>query len=349
MKHLAILGLLVPLAMVGVLAGQDVTKGTPKQGIIKQEPSKKGQEQPHAQNHNQSAIDPPPPTAAPQPAAPTHDEAAETSRQNLQIQRWLMYFTGSLAVVGFLQLVLIGWQAVLLRKTREDVHRQADWMETQAGHMNSQVEEMKLQRKETVEEMRRQAYQMGEQAASAYRSARAASESAQAALAQIKMMKDKERARISVSISDNDVEVSPAYSFDAITIKIANDGTTSAFNVRAKGEVFGHLSEDLPPMRPFIPLTAPSVIRANNPPTYVEVILVQSEDMSGVEDSPIPYFFHIGGIVEYEDVFGESHTTTFRHRLKVNGILPIPDSKSVRIRSWGGWKSCGSPEENRAT
>jgi hypothetical protein len=175
----------------------------------------------------------------------------------------------------------------------------------------------------------------------------AAKDSAKAANDQIQMVKDKERARISVSVRDDEFEISPAYSFDAIIITIANDGTTSAFNVRAKGEVFGQPSEDLPPMRPFIPLKVPSVIRANGDPTQAEVILVQDIDLSGVEDSPIPYFFHIGGIVEYDDVFGESHETTFRYRLKVNGVLQIPDSKSVKIRSWGGWKR--TPKENRAT
>jgi hypothetical protein len=68
-----------------------------------------------------------------------------------------------------------------------------------------------------------------------------------------------------------------------------------------------------------------------------------------VEDSPVPYLFHIGGVIEYVDVFGETHKTTFRYRLQVNGVRQIPDSKSVKIRSVGGWKRFGSLEENRAT
>jgi hypothetical protein len=56
-----------------------------------------------------------------------------------------MYFTGALVIVGGLQFVGLIWQAILLRKTREEVSRQANSMETQAGRMSSQIEEMKAQ------------------------------------------------------------------------------------------------------------------------------------------------------------------------------------------------------------
>lgn len=135
-KWLGILGLLIPLAMVGTVIGQDAPQRTPKQGIVKEESSKEGQIQPQTQGNYQTA--PKAPSTATQPAAPAYDDPAETNRQNLQIQRWLMYFTGGLVGVGFLQVVLIGWQAALLRRTREEVGRQANSMEVQAGHMEDQ-------------------------------------------------------------------------------------------------------------------------------------------------------------------------------------------------------------------
>lgn len=202
---------------------------------------------------------------------------------------------------------------------------------------------------EHADELHSLAGSAAKNAEAALAAAQAAQTSADAAKSQITMVKDKERARISVSVSDDEFEVSPAYSFDAIIIKIANDGTSSAFSVKAKGEIFGQPSDQVPYMGNFIPLKVPNVIRANNDPLQAEIILVQDLDLSGVEESPVPYFFHIGGVVEYEDVFGESHKTTFRYRLQVNGVRQVPDSKSVKIRSIGGWKRCGSPEENRAT
>jgi hypothetical protein len=241
---------------------------------------------------------------------------------------------------GLITAIAAGFQVWLLFRTWRTIGRQADIMERQAS-------EAKESGAQTFAVLKEQSDNALISAESATVIAMAADKSAKAALDQIQMVKDKERARISVSVPDDKFEISPAYSFDAITIKIANDGTTSAFNVIAKAEIFGHPSEDLPPMRPFIPLTIPSVIRANSPPTHAQVILVQDFDMKSLEESPIPYFFHIGGIVEYDDVFGQSHETTFRYRLKVNGVLQIPDSENVKIRSWGGWKR--TPEENRAT
>jgi hypothetical protein len=146
-KGLVIFGVLIPLAAIGVLAGQDAPKGTPKDEIVKQEAGKKGQEQPQTQGNNQPAANPIP--TAPQPTTPQPNESAEASSENLQIQRWLMYLTGALVIVGFLQFLGIILQAALLKQTRSDVSRQADWMETQARHMNSQVELMKEQAKDT--------------------------------------------------------------------------------------------------------------------------------------------------------------------------------------------------------
>lgn len=137
LKGLAIVALLCPLAYVGVLVGQDALKGTPKDGIVKQEPSKKGQEAPHAQSNNEPTPTLPPST--PKPATPTANHYRQDSSEESQINLWLMRFTGALAVVGLLQFIAVVWQAILLRQTRGDVSRQADWIETQAGYMSKQA------------------------------------------------------------------------------------------------------------------------------------------------------------------------------------------------------------------
>ena len=95
-------------------------------------------------------------------------------------------------------------------------------------------------------------------------------------------------------------------------------------------------------------LNIPSVIRANSDPIRSEITLVQDVDMKSAASSPIPYFFHIAGVVEYEDVFGEAHRTTFRFRFQVGDVKEIPGSSSLNIKSFYGWKKCGSPEENHA-
>jgi hypothetical protein len=176
----------------------------------------------------------------------------------------------------------------------------------------------------------------------------AAEESAKAANAQIQMVRNKERARISVSVSNEEFEVGGPFSMDTKIIKISNDGLTSAFNVRAKGEIIVQPSEVLTPMYPMLPLGGvPSVIRANDEPTATEVTFLQEIDPLEMESSQERRCFHISGAVEYDDVFGEGHTTTFRYRLKIFAVR-IVDTDRVRIRSFG-WERYGSPEENHAT
>jgi hypothetical protein len=163
------------------------------------------------------------------------------------------------------------------------------------------------------------------------------------------MMKDKERARISVSISEEEFEVGGPFSLDTRMVKISNDGLTSAFNVRTKGEIIFRPSEDLEPMHPILPLSfVPSVIRANDAPIAAEVTFLQEVDPVEMENSQNRRCFHVSGMVIYDDVFGEGHTTTFRYKLHAFIATQIPDTDRVRIKGFG-WIRCGSPEENHAT
>lgn len=245
------------------------------------------------------------------------------------LSNWILAFLGVIGgVVAVITLFLI--------------KRQADIMETQANDARESGAQ-------TFAVLKEQTDNLLISAKAATVSAMAAEESSKAANAQIKMVRDKERARISVSVTANELEISPSHSFDVIPIEITNYGVTSAFGVRAKADIFGQPGDDVPYMGNFIPLSIPSVIKANSEVTRAEVILVQDIDMSGFENSPIPYFFHISGSVEYDDVFGDAHITTFRFKFKVDAAQPIAESRRWRVRSLREWKMCGSSEENRAT
>ena len=136
-KRFVVCALLTPLATVGILSGEHALKGTPKQGVIKQEPSKEGKEQPQTQPSNNPT--PNPLTAATQPTAPTANKPSQDSSEDQKIQRWLMYFTGALVIVGVLQFISIFWQAWLLRGTLREIKTQAGQMERQTAILEKSV------------------------------------------------------------------------------------------------------------------------------------------------------------------------------------------------------------------
>lgn len=131
LKGLAIVAFMCPLIVIGILAVKHVLKGTPEQGIAKSDSGQKGHANPDTQSNDQSAPKPIP--SAPQPAAPTCDEPCQNARQNLQIQKALVWLTGGLVFVGLLQVVSITWQAIVLKRTRADIHFQANQMKKQTG------------------------------------------------------------------------------------------------------------------------------------------------------------------------------------------------------------------------
>jgi hypothetical protein len=290
-------------------------------GAWSQVPGDGGGQHDKAEDKQETANPPKPVVAVESPAsANEQDYASEKSAKYpwkellapANIPNWFLVVVGAVT----------GW---LVYKTLRAIKKQADIMETGA----------------------KDARESGAEATRiALATAKAAQKSADAANAQIQMMKDKERARISVSVSNEEFE---ADMFDSITIKITNDGTTSAFDVRAKGDVYGQPSENMPSMGNFITLDIPDVVRAASGPIATDVTFTTYVDLRGFEDSPIPYYFHLGGFIEYKDVFGESHKTTFRFRLQVNGVHPVPDTDRVKIRSFSGWRRYGLPAENLAT
>ncbi len=137
LKTLAILAAFCTLAMVGLLAGQTAPFGPPKQGIAKSSDGQIGKTQAKSQSGDHATPNFLPPS--PQPATPTCDEACQQGRQNIAIQGKLELFTGLLALVGFLQVGGMVWQALLLRQTRGDIHAQVEWMRSQVQEMRAQT------------------------------------------------------------------------------------------------------------------------------------------------------------------------------------------------------------------
>lgn len=213
-------------------------------------------------------------------------------------------------------------QSKIMKDTATDVHQQADWMKTQAEQMTAQT------------------IKLGESIA-------VAQQGASAALSQIKMMKDREGARISVSINDDAVDVSPKVA-EAIGIALSNDGPSVASDVRVVAELFGQPGEGVPFMGNATPLTAQTVIRASDGPIKVFVPFASSPPgLTQVGQRTIDYYFHLSGAVEYVDVFGEKHKTTFRYRSNFTE-LNYTLNKVNTIAMVGGWRKTGKPEENEA-
>ena len=216
---------------------------------------------------------------------------------------------------------IFGVRAAL--KTLDEIKRQADLLERQTGILDQSVDV-------------------------ALESAEASKDSAKAANAQIQMMKDRERARISVSISDNEIGVG-FEDFDALVIKIGNDGSTNAFNVTATGYASVEPTEDFPMYIPPMTLRLPDVLRANAESTPAEVAFINRYLLSDF-DRDVAYFFHLYGTVDYQDVFGETHRTTFRYRMKILTVrVEDAEKNRVVVRSLWGWGKCGEPEDNYAS
>jgi hypothetical protein len=107
---------------------------------------------PNQAGPQQTALSHPPPAAAPialpppstsAPAVAPCDEACQQGRQSLAVQRRLAWLLGGLLLVGLIQVATMLVQALLLRMTREEVHGQAGWMETQARTMKEQLSVLK--------------------------------------------------------------------------------------------------------------------------------------------------------------------------------------------------------------
>ncbi len=302
LKILAIIGLFV---LVGRAASQKAPANPSKARIAKGDGGSEGQKQPHSQSGNQTT----PPLVS---ATPTCDEACQQGRENLQIQNRLVWLTGGLVVVGFLQVASMIWQALLLMRTRNEVHSQVDWMKEQTGRMA------------------RQADLMSRQNVIAAASVRAAQTSANAAHAQITAMKNRERARLQIELIDLSFEHGdgelPAQN---VKWKLTLHGQSEASFV--KGRIFACLDEPEKneeysgeyslggwPMSE-LPTILSTSERVYEGEAFIWIKDGYGEDVSYWNEQllrkvrPARYIYCIGD-VEYTDVFGDRWVLPFRRK-----------------------------------
>ena len=154
-------------------------------------------------------------------------------------------------------------------------------------------------------------------------------QSVSAANAQIRMMKDKERARLRVVFPPKKPELpsSDISIFTTVKISVFNDGQTWAFNVTGWGSMGVAEAKKAILSKSRSVISLPKVIRKASPDDAMESEFYQtlsSEDTDAVESGGA-YFFAYGEI-RYEDVFGEPHCTPFRFCWSVynNPIEDVP-------------------------
>jgi hypothetical protein len=278
--------------LMAIAPSQDLPAGTQTRGIAKREPSKKGQEQAQAQTNDQLA--PKPRAASPEPAPPSCDEACQQGRENLQIQNRLTGFTGGLVVVGFLQVLLIAWQAALLAKTRGDVKRQADWIETQAGHMSRQTEILRD-------------------------SVAAAKDGAKAAQEAIELAILRERAKVRIELAPLEVKHLGVHTWIAsVAVNILNLGATKAFPIETSGVLALSRSSEKYTAKYVHPLITEAVIPATDKP--IEATLLDSSAGQDTiwELNTDNRYAHVYGVIRYKDVFEKEHATSFRYTWRTN-------------------------------
>jgi len=296
LKRLAIIGLLIPLATVGILADQDAPKGTPEQGITKAGTGQSGQQQAGTQGNSQAA--PKSPAAIVETDAPKDEAAKAEARENLKIQRELAVFTGLLVFVGFLQVGTMLWQAWLLKQTRGDVHEQAGWMKAQVGHMKDQTEILG-------------------------KSVAAAQASADAAKDQIQMMKNKEKARIRIEPGSLEISTFEGDAWTAeVDLRIFNFGQTGAFLDETRASLIFTPASAIQTEKCPRPMISDTVIGPTKEP--IQKRLYQ---FSGIDSDTIwslnteNVYAQTYGFIAYTDAFGDKHRTSFRYIWRANGWL----------------------------
>jgi hypothetical protein len=170
--------------------------------------------------------------------------------------------------------------------------------------------------------------------------------SARAAEDGIKLMIDKERARLTLDLDD--LDLSPKDGAYEVKLKVSIFGTTPAFILGTKCAAFigpKELMDDPEAsdraMHPFY--SFPSVIPpGSNPTDAFAFIGFATEDGIDFEIQAVKQqdlFVGIRGFIAYRDVFDRERRTSFRYFCEYSEIPGLAR----------GWVKCGQPEENQAT
>lgn len=178
----------------------------------------------------------------------------------------------------------------------------------------------------------------------------AAQKSADAALAQIQMMKEKERARIQVTPRDFDIVQIGENDNNHMVIEFLNLGPTNAFNVRAEGDgrftVKDFDSQELE----MTDLVLPPVLKPGIPETSWVPLWFDGRAGDEVRHMQAKTTIEMKGVIEYDDVFGEGHKSSFHFQMFVYGWeRSKAHPNTAKMKRMGGWCKTGPPKDNHAS
>ena len=236
------------------------------------------------------------------------EEDAQDRQEKASSDWWIVRLTGVLALVAFLQLLVFGYQAKKLRETVESTKDQSSAMERH------------------VSEAARSANAMEGVAKSLEITAEASKEAAVASQQSIASLRQQMRAWLTVIIGGGiPQQRDKSLKFDARPV-ILNTGLTPARNVRhrIKSGIFPiPLPDDFDQSVTAENEAGGNLIGAHRNAQMISVVDDyvpdgEVEDIKAAKGRGV----YAWGIVTYEDVFGETHTTTFCQQLTY-----LPDGK----------------------
>jgi hypothetical protein len=178
----------------------------------------------------------------------------------------------------------------------------------------------------------------------------AADKSAKATFEQIKMMKDKERARVSVEVVPIEKLDIALTGTNRIQLKFRNLGPTRAFNVTSEGDARAIIEDHEPLPLELTDLLLPTVLDPTPPPYESWVAVIFPEEW--LDDLLLrPRLqLEVRGIVCYEDVFGDRHYTKFGYDMVIPKLVGKWEGTVAKIHPFSRWyQPKDDPHGNEAT
>jgi hypothetical protein len=244
-----------------------------------------------------------------------------------------------LAVAAMIGLIYGVWNLSFLSSQVKEMKQQRIAMQDtltvikcQAEIMDAQARDAASSSSETLAALKRQGDWMCQSAKAQRLSARAAILGAEAASNQIQMMKSKAQARLVAHIPSDEPRVGfpvEDVSTEGITqelldvrIEVSNEGETGAFKVSATGNfLVAPLNIGKASALAGTKFSVPAILRAGSKmivriePAESGLALIPSVDWKAIRDGGPA--LHIFGVIAYEDIFGEGHSTPFHFAWKV--------------------------------
>jgi hypothetical protein len=241
-------------------------------------------------------------------------------------------------------LVIVGaLQVRLLKQTRDDIHTQAGWMETQTEHIRKQADMSEHQ----AQLISVQAGFMAEQTMILKESVAAAQSSADAANSQIQMIKNKERARLTVEPVTTGFagELRNATSRVTAQVVIEHYGSTDATNVRGYYTMQTSGTVEHPMESSYWGfMDVPSVIKARGSSINARCpsLSFPPELMVEIEKGSVYLIFF--GYISYDDVWGEPQKAWFDHYWRVD-----PEAAEQGEAGSSRWDRCDDKRNQQST